>query len=170
MTVNYADTAFSKVRGFLWDKLQVANILNPADYIATGFTDPLVPIIPVQQVPEFNNLIGDKPYLIYDYDINDYGDEWFVCEENLIFTIVSTSFEKIVEITQFMVDLFRRMDETANDINAWQDSTSKFKFFTFILSGASSPTPYEEEGGRQMGEIKITYRYSRHLDSSNRFL
>jgi hypothetical protein len=168
---NYADTAFGAVRGFLWDKLKEANILSAYEYIADGFTAPLVPIIPTQQVPEFNNLMGNKPYIIYDYDIASYDEQWWICEERLVFTIVASDFQKIIEITQFMIDLFRRMDETATDINAWQDlSTSKFKFFTFTLSGAQSPTPYEEEGGRQMGEVTVTYKYSRELDSHNRFM
>lgn len=168
---NYADTAFGTIRLFLWDKLKEAGILSANDYIADGFIIPLVPIIPVQQVPEFNSLVGDKPYIIYDYDINSYDEQWWICEEKLVFTIVSSSFEKIVEITQFMVDLFRRMDESAKTLTEWQDlSTSKFKFFTFILSGAQSPTPYEEEGGRQMGEVSITYKYSRELDENNRFV
>ena len=166
---NYAETAFSMVRLFLWDKLKESNILSSSDYIADGFISPLIPIIPVQQVPEFNNLIGNKPYIIYDYDIEFYSEEWWICEEKLVFTIVASEFEKIVEITQFMVDLFRRMDESAGDINDWQTG-SKFKFFTFILSGAQSPTPYEEEGGRQMGEVSVIYRYSRELDSGNRFV
>lgn len=169
MTVDYTDTAVGKIRAFLWDQLKANSIVDSFNYIADGFTTPLVPIIPVQQVPEFNNLIGNKPYIIYDYDINSYDDQWFICNEKIILTVVSSSFEEIIKITQFIIDLFRRMDETAVDINAWQGGDTKFKFFSFVLANASSPGPYEEEGGRQMAEIEIDYKYSRYLDENGRF-
>jgi hypothetical protein len=170
MAVDYTDTALSKVRLYLWEKFQSAGLLTASDYVADGFINPLVPIIPVQQVPEFNNLIGNKSYLIYDYDTSSYSDDWWVCEETVTFSVISSSFGEIVQMTQFMVDLFRRMDQTAKDINAWMGGNTNFKFFTFSLTSASSPTPYPEEGGRQMADIQITYRYSRILDSNGRFI
>lgn len=169
MAVDYTITAFGKIRSFLWDNLKSSGVLNSNDYIADGFIQPLVPIIPIQQVPEFNNLIGNKPYIIYDYDINYVDEMWWICEEKVVFSIVSTDFDKIVQITQFMVDLFRRMDESAGDLNDVEPSTTKFKFFTIMLSGASSPSPSDEEGGRLMGEVQITYKYSRFLDENGRF-
>lgn len=170
MTVNYADTAISKIRSYLWESLVDADILLESDYIADGFIQALVPIIPTQQVPEFNNLIGNKTYIIYDTDITEYYDQWWICQENAVFTIVSTDYTKITEIAQFMVDLFRRMDESATDINEWQPNISKFNFYTFTLKAASAPTPAPEEGGRQMAEIEISYKYSRNLDSAKRFV
>ena len=171
MTVNYSDTAFSRVRLFVWDKLKEVGLLDPNDYIADGFIEPLVPIIPVQQVPEFNNLVGNKTYLIYDYDVKPYDeDSWWICEETIVFTVVSNDFNAIISITQFLVDLFRRMDDSATDVNTYNGSTSIFKFFNFILNSASSPSPFEEEGGRQMADIDISYKYSRVLDSNGRFI
>ena len=170
MTVDYSETAFSRVRTFVWDKLQEAGLLNSYDYLADGFIEPLVPIIPIQQVPEFNNLIGNKTYLIYDYDVKPYDtDSWWICEETIVFTVVSNNFNSIVSITQFLVDLFRRMDDSATDLNLYNGSNSNFKFFSFVLNSASSPTPFEEEGGRQMAEIDISYKYSRVLDNNGRF-
>jgi hypothetical protein len=69
-----------------------------------------------------------------------------------------------------MVDLFRRMDESATDINEWQPNTSNFNFYTFTLKAAAAPTPVQEEGGRQMAEVEISYKYSRNLDSAKRFV
>ena len=166
---DYKDTAFGAIRSFMWEALQTASILDPNDYIADGFIEPLVPIIPVQQVPEFNNLVGNSPYIIYSYDTMSYSDEWWICEESITFNIVSNEFSKIIEISQFLIDLFRRMDSTAVDINAWQLSTSKFRFYTFSLANASSPVPYVEEGGRVMSQVEISYKYSRVLDSNGRF-
>lgn len=169
MTVNYADSAVSKIRSYIWDKLTENQILLERDYIADNFIVPLVPIIPTQQVPEFNNLLGGKTYIVYDFEVSEYYDQWWICQENLILTVVSNDYSKIIEITQYLIDLFRRNDESAEDINVWQDSSSKFRFHTFILKSAMSPTPVAEEGGRQMGTVEITYKYSRNLDSNGRF-
>jgi len=166
---NYKDTAVSKIRSYIWESLVNEGILLERDYIADTFIEPLIPIIPTQQVPEFNNLLGGKTYIVYDFDVLQYYDQWWICEENLILSVVSNDYSKIIEITQYLIDLFRRNDESAHDINTWQDPTSKFRFYTFMLKSVSSPTPVNEEGGRQMGTVEISYKYSRNLDSNKRF-
>jgi hypothetical protein len=166
---NYADSAISKVRDFLWSNMVEDRILEPNDYIADGFSKLLVPIIPTQQVPEFNNLIGNKTYIVYDFDISSYTDQWWICEETALFSIISNDFSKILEITNYMVDLFRRLDDVGQEINKSLPSTTKFKFYYVSLESATSPSPYMEEGGRQIGQIGIKYEYSRLLNSNGRF-
>lgn len=166
---DYNISAVGQLRLYIWDKLKEYNILDENDYIADGFDTPLIPIIPSQQIPEFNNLIGDKPYIVYTFNVGPYGDEWWVCEESVVFSIVSSDYGKIIEITQFLADILRRMDETALEINTWANQTTKFKFFSSSLTYISSPLPFDEEGGRQFGEIEFTYKYSRFLDSGGRF-
>ena len=171
MTVDYTKLAISEIRNYLWTKLKEYNLLDPNDYIADGFDIPLVPIIPSQQVPEFNNLIGDKPYIVYDFSVEDYGDDqWWICQESALFSIVSTDYLLISAITNAMVDIFRRMDESARDLNTSIGASNLFKFHTFKLNMASAPAPFTEEGGRQIGQIEIMYKYSRNLDSNGRFL
>ena len=65
MTVDYSRVAVYDVRNAMWLELQNANLFNSRDYTAEGFNDPLVPIIPSQQVPEFNNLLPGKTYITY---------------------------------------------------------------------------------------------------------
>lgn len=160
---NYADSAISKVRDFLWSNLVNDEILNPNDYIADGFLKPIVPIIPTQQVPELNNLIGNQTYIVYDFDISSYSDQWWICEETALFSIISNDFSKIIEIINYMVDLFRRLDDVGKEINASLPSGTKFKFYYVSLDSATSPSPYMEEGGRQIGQVGIRYEYSRLL-------
>lgn len=171
MTVNYSKSASFEIRSFLWEKLKEYNLLDENDYIADGFTNPLIPIIPSQQVPEFNNLIGDKPYIVYDIAVENYEpDAWWVCQESMLFSIVSTDYLKIFSITNAMIDLFRRMDDSAKDLNIFLGVDDTFKFYNLTVNMASAPSPFEEEGGRQIGQIEIMYRYSRNLDSGGRFL
>lgn len=160
---NYADSAISKIRDFLWSNLVNDEILNPNDYIADGFLKPIVPIIPTQQVPELNNLIGNQTYIVYDFDISSYSDQWWICEETALFSIISNDFSKIIEIINYMVDLFRRLDDVGKEINAALPNGTKFKFYYVSLDSATSPSPYMEEGGRQIGQVGIRYEYSRLL-------
>ena len=91
MTVDYSKVAVFDVRNAMWASLQSAGILNSNDYVAEGFTTPLIPIIPSQQVPEFNNLLPGKPYITYDIIQRNYGVQWWVSEESMIMQIISSN-------------------------------------------------------------------------------
>ena len=170
MAVDYTKNAIAEIRDYLWKEIQSTKVLNKNDYIADGFSKPLVPIIPSQQIPEFNNLISGKPYIIYDFNINSYDSDFWMCEETLQLSIVSNSYGKVVELMNFLVDVFRRMDLTAKDVNANSGISSKFKFHYFYVQDAQSPDPVEEEGGNYVGYVDVTYKYSRFIDNNGRFL
>ena len=67
--------------------LRKSTILEETQYRPDNFAKSLIPIIPSQEVPEFNNLIPDLPYIIYDYEVEGYGDQWWICEEIMKNTI-----------------------------------------------------------------------------------
>lgn len=167
---DYNKNARTIINKFLWDTIIDAGILNAEDYRPDGFTKSIIPIIPAQQIPETNNLIGDLPYIIYDYEIESYGEQWWICEERMLYTIVSTSVSKISEISEFMVDLFRRKDLSGKDIQLFNTEKNIVQFYSACLESVSSPEPFDTEGGRMAGTVEITYKYSRFLDSSGRFI
>ena len=117
-----------------------------------------------------NNLIGDLPYIIYDYQIDSYGDEWWICEETVIYTIVSNSVSKIFEISEFMIDLFRRKDLSGKDLQIFNTEKSLIKFYSICLESVSSPEPYESEGGRMSASEEISYKYSSYFGDRGRFV
>jgi hypothetical protein len=92
MTADYSKVAVFDVRNAIWQELQNANILNVSDYYADGLSMPLVPIIPSQQVPEFNNLLPGKAYITYDIIQKNYGVQWWISEESMVMQIVSRRF------------------------------------------------------------------------------
>jgi hypothetical protein len=156
---DYTKNARTVINGFLWESLKEDNILSADDYRPDGFTKALVPIVPLQEIPEFNNLLTDKTYITYDYEVEGYGDQWWICEERMLYTIISTNISKISEVTEFMIDLFRRLDDSGKDI----------KFYSIGLSSASAPAPFDQEGGRMSGSVEIFYKYSRIVDGAGRF-
>lgn len=168
--VDYSKTAVAEIRDFIWSEIQEAGILNRNDYIADGFNKPLNPIIPVQQVPEFNNLMSGKTHIVYDFMVKTYSEDFWMCEEEMSLYIYSPDYSKILQITNFLLDTFRRMDLTAKDVNLSRANNSKFKYHYFYLDAAESPSPVDEEGGNHMGYVSIAYKYSREIGSDGKFL
>lgn len=167
---DYTKTAVAEVRDFMWDSLKEDGILNKNDYIADGFTIPLNPIIPAQQVPEFNNLLSGKPYIVYDFEVREYDSDYWICEENLMLSIISPNYNKIVEISTYLIDLFRRMDDSAKDLNSFKETSSPFKYHFFYINSVESPVATEEEGGTFVGFVEVSFKYSRQIGPNGRFL
>lgn len=167
---DYTKNARSIINAFLWDELKQSGILEETQYRPDNFAKSLIPIIPSQEVPEFNNLIPDLPYIIYDYEVEGYGDQWWICEEIMTYTIIANKVAQVVEIMEFMVDLFRRIDQSGKDLQKFNPSDNVVAFYTTELQNASGPGPIESEGGKVAGTVEISYKYARYLNSSGRFI
>ena len=75
----------------------------------------------------------------------------------------------INEIRNFMTDLFRRMDASAQEMNRWSGISDKFKFHSIYISDISATTPSEELQGFLSTDVILEVKYSRITDSSGRF-
>jgi len=162
MTENKYDKLASRdIRYFLWEAFKTSGLFNENDYIADGFDVPLVPIIPSQQIPEFNNLLPGKPYIYYDFEVLPSEENWWVTEEMMTLYVVSSNYDFINKVNNFILDIFRRYDESALWINYSFTEQNGFKFHFIRIESISSPFPFESEGGLLGSEIKINYSYSR---------
>ena len=167
---DYGSLAVHDIRTFLWKELTSASVLDVQDYYADGFTDPLIPIIPTQQVPEFNNNLPGKPYIVYDYETLPVQEQWWLTHEMMQFMIVSNDYDQINTIMNFMKDLFRRYDNTAEDIAGRNSILSKNFIFKYTaVHRIFSPGPFKSEGGLMVGHIDILVCYTRIIDSNGRF-
>lgn len=167
--VDYKQNARSIINAFLWEELKSSNISIEDQYRPDEFITTIVPIIPIQELPEFNNLMPDLPYIVYDYSVQGYSDDWWICEEELIYTIIANKYSLVTEIMELMIDLFRRIDESGKDLQMFNTKKNILRFYTVSLISASSPEPVELEGGRVAGTVTISYKYSRYLDSNGRY-
>lgn len=166
---DYKKNARSIVNSFLWNNLVNSEILLEDQYRPDGFTKSIVPIIPSQEVPELNNLLPEKEFIVYDYDVEGYGDQWWICEETMTYTIVGSKISKVVEISEFMVDLFRRVDVSGQDLQSFNTESQILTFYSVELNSVSGPTPVDMEGGRTAIMIEISYKYSRVVGDNGRF-
>ena len=167
---NYKLDAMFELRKYLWTKLKSNSIFDANDYYADNLKEALIPIIPVQQAPEMNQFLSGKKHIVYDKIGLSYEDNWLICCEQILFTIYSTDFSEINEIRNFMTDQFRRMDESARDINKWSGLSDKFKFHSIFVADISPTAPSEELQGFFSAEVILEIKYSRILDGVGRFL
>jgi hypothetical protein len=166
MTADYTISAVNDLRQYIWYNLQQSGIYKRNNYFPDGFSEPLVPIIPAQELPEFNNLLPGKPYITYDYEVKPIQQDWWIQEELLVLTIASTDYDEVNKVIMLMQDLFRRYDFSAADINAWNPNTT-FHFHYTAIEAIVSPQPFKTEGGHLQGEVHILYKYTRETNSSS---
>ena len=170
MTVNYKLDAMLELRKFLWSKLKDSGIFDHTEYYSDNLGNEINPIIPVQQAPEMNQFLSGKKHIVYDKIGMSYEDLWTVCCEQVLFTIYSTDVSEINEIRNFMTDQFRRMDESARDINLWAELSDKFQFYSIYIVDISPIAPSQELQGFFSSDVILEIKYSRSSDIRGRFL
>lgn len=163
---DYTKVAAYDVRSMLWNELKNADLFSENDYYADGITSPLIPIIPAQQVPEFNNLLPGKTFIIYDVTQRATNVQWWMTQESMNFEVTSVSSSEIQTIINFMVDVFRRYDKSAKEANLQISTSSPFTFHFFRVDGTDPVQSFQTEGSLMAGTMTITYAYSREVDSS----
>ena len=161
---DYSKIAVYDLRNAMWEELANAGVLDINDYYADGFPDPIIPIIPAQQIPEMNNLLPGKPYIVYNVVQKRYGVQWWISSESLILEIVGRDGAELQTITNFLIDLFRRYDLSAKDVNLQLDPNSPFTFLWFNIESADPVQPFTDEGGYMSTDLSIGYAYTRELD------
>ena len=92
-----------------------------------------------------------------------------ICCEQILFTIYATDLADLVEIRNFMMDEFRRMDDSAEDINYWSGLSDRFKFHSIFIADISPIKPSEEIQGFLETDVILEVKYSRITDNNGRF-
>ena len=170
MTVNYKLDAMLELRKFLWKELVDRKIFDDEAYWSDNLNENIIPIIPVQQSAEMSQFLSGKKHIVYDKIGMSYEDNWMICCEQILFTVYSTDFSEINEIRNFMTDQFRRMDESARDINYWSGLSDKFKFHSIFVADISPTAPSEELQGFFSTDVILEIKYSRIVDAVGRFI
>jgi hypothetical protein len=164
---DYSLSIAKDIRGWLWSQLQSNGILSSGDYQVGALA--IVPIVPVQQQPELIDKIGGKPFITYD-QIESPVDSglWYVHNEQILFTVFCEDFSTSSKIRSLMIDLFRRQDDSARDLNEYAASPVFGYLNTTVLENRNSK-PERSNSGRLSFDMVIGVRYVRHLNSSGRF-
>jgi len=168
MTVDYKIDAMFELRKFLWAQLKLTGMFNQNDYYSDNLGTEIIPIVPVQQLPEMDQFLNGKKHIVYDKIGLSYEENWLICCEKVLFTIYSTDVTEIYEIRNLMMDLFRRMDESAKDANKSKD-TNKLIFHSIHVVETSPIEPSAELKGFMSTDVILEVKYSRTTDGTGRF-
>jgi hypothetical protein len=168
MTADYKIDAMFELRKFLWNQLKEYNIFDQEDYYSDNFGSEIIPIMPVQQLPEMDQFLNGKKHIVYDKIGMSYEENWLICCEKVLFTLYSTDITEIYEMRNLMVDLFRRMDESAKDVNASR-GTDKLIFHSIHVVETSPIDPSTEIQGFLSTDVILEVKYSRVTDGVGRF-
>jgi hypothetical protein len=166
--IDYNIDAMYEIRKHLWQELLLNKIFNDSDYYSDNIGKEIIPIIPVQQQPELNQFLSGKKHIVYDKIGLSYEENWMICCEKILFTIYATNFSEINQIRNLMIDVFRRMDDSAKDLNA-SKSTQKIKFFNTMIAEISPTEPSQELQGFLSADVILEVKYARMTDVSGRF-
>ena len=168
MTVDYKIDAMFELRKFLWTQLKLTGLFDPDDYYSDNLGSEIIPIIPVQQLPEMDQFLNGKKHIVYDKIGLSYEENWLICCEKVLFTIYSTDITEIYEIRNLMTDLFRRMDESAKDVNSLK-TTNKLIFHNVMIVETTPIEPSLELQGFLSTDVILEVKYSRVTNSLGRF-
>lgn len=167
---NYKLDMIYDIRKYLWDQLtHVNSIFDENDYYSDNIGDTLIPIIPVQQLPEINQFLSGKKHIVYDKIGSNYDEMWMVTNDQILFSIYATGADEIYEIRNMMIDVFRRFDESAKDLNSWSWLSGFFKYHSIHIADISPIGPSEELQGYYTADIILEVKYSRNINPDGRF-
>lgn len=165
---DYTIDAMYEIRRHLWQELQSNGLLDADDYYSDNLNKAIVPIIPVQQSAEMNQFLSGKTHIVYDKMGSTYEENWMICCEKISFTIYSLDYSEINSIRNMMMDVFRRMDDSARDLNSSR-STDKIIFHNTLILDMSPTEPSEDLAGFLSADVILEVKYSRVVDGSGRF-
>lgn len=163
----YTESPAVDIRKWLWNELQAAGIMDSADYNIQGM-GLIVPILPVQQQREMVDKLGGLPFITYDY-VTSYVESglWYVNVEQLLFTVYCEDFATSMAIKNLMIDLFRRQDDSARDLNNF--STSSLAYLNLSIQENRWTRPERSDSDRNSFDMIIEVKYVRNLDDTGRY-
>lgn len=165
--MSYSDSPVVDIRKWLWDELQTTGIMDSADYNIDGM-GLVIPIVPLQQQPQLVDKMKGLPFITYDF-VTEYVESgiWYVNCEQLLFTVYCDDFATSRDIKNLMIDLFRRQDESAKDLNTF--STSSLAYLNITIQENRWTRPERQDTGRNSFDMIIEVKYVRDLDASGRY-
>lgn len=157
-----------EVRRLLWNEMVDSGIIDVDDYYSDNISETIIPIIPIQQQPEFDQFLNGKKHVVYDKISQSYSSDWWICDEKILFTIYATSVDEVNIMRNLIIDVFRRMDDSARDLNE-ASNTDKIKFFNALVLDISPTGPSEELQGFYATDVVLEIKYARITDESGRY-
>lgn len=168
MTVsNYNLVGTYELNKWIWSKLQTFDWKTGErafkDYTGAGGTVNLIPMIQGGQVPDFTNLAGGPPFIVFNYSTGG-GIHWECTYEQTAYLIWDSNSARLRAVQNYMADLLKRFEWTAAEVNDFLGTTTPFDFKYTNVTTVTSPDPALTEMGRQKGLVVVAHEYTRDMD------
>jgi len=166
-----------QINKWLWSNLKnfeyKAGVKAFGAYQGSGNTSgyPAIPIIPgVQSAPFYNMTQGKAPFIVYNYMMSGYSSEWWLCREQCVYTIYDNgddADDRLISIMHYMVDLLKRADWTARNINSSNTTDPRFDMKFVSLASSTGPDDYQitEDKSLRGVVLAINYEYTVDMDT-----
>ena len=156
----------SKLKDLTWTNDQTGNQEKVFKaYQFAGGSVTMSPIIQGAQVPDFTNLAGGPPFIVFSYSTGA-GVTWERIREQAAYVIWDSNTLRLRIIQNYMRDLLARYEWTAEEVNDYLNAsaTSPFDFKYVQITTVTSPDPALSEQGRQKGLVVAAFEYTRDMD------
>lgn len=125
----------------------------------------IVPIIPSEQTPELVGIPSGLPFIVYNYKTNTGFNDYWTYTEVAALMIYDYQEPRMRDIRNFIMNITKRLDDTARDINAFNDFNANGIIFNYVKASAAASTAPDQEGGRMGTMITLRYDYTRQIDA-----
>lgn len=149
---------------FLWAKIK-----EEFPYMIETNYKGLIPVIPTNQVPVFNDLPSGHPFVVYTYSDAGYDLEFYAAVQQITYVVYSDKEAQLRNLGNFIVDISRRWDWTAEEVNDFIPTITnksgdvddhKFDFKYVRVVSTIGPEPADTENGRQATAIVLRVCYT----------
>lgn len=150
---------------YLWTRIEAEGILAKTNYSG------LVPIIPVEETPEFITVIEAQPgitsypYIVYSWSRINTGQMWFHKSHNVAYSIRSADDYKMGQLLNLFEREFQDYDAAARRVNAWIGANGsvahkKYNFTHINVQVLGAPMPSESEAGVSEALVTLSVNYT----------
>ncbi len=169
---NWSQSPAYKINGFVASNLYAQEIIPPkSEYITQAKYEDieLQFIVPAQQTPELvtsydksgEDLDGftDLPFITYTVTTEGYSDQTYMTCGQLSYILYTADIDKMIEIVQYIIDLCKREEYSAADLNDYleSDTNNPFDFKSLSIQSAIGPMETESVNGRHSYLIVINF-------------
>jgi hypothetical protein len=173
MAEDYRVVGAHEINKWLWSKLKnfeyKPSVKAFKDYKDSGNSAGynIVPLVPGYQWPQMSDITGNKsPYIVYNYIMSSYASEWWICKEQCAYVIYDFDEERLRAIHAYIIDLMKRMDWTARELNISSDVSDKFDFKYVQLTSASGPDDFAVTTEKTLRGAMVVVSYEYTTDMS----
>jgi len=176
MVTDYRTVGAHQINKWLWSRLKDYEYpaglsmtpMKAFNAYGTGVGQKnLIPIVPTQQQPQLLDISGGAPFIVYNYIISTRASEWWLTREQCAYVIYDNDEARLRAIHGYMIDLLRRQDWTARDVNNASSTDKRFDFKYVKMTSAAGPDEFSTEGGRQGAMVVIDYEYTMDMNTDS---